>query len=86
MASCFSAGQDASIDMHIDLLRSSVDFTITQGHLRSIFDLALSGSLKFRFFRLEKHCGVRIVTLTFFVRKLFTKNDMTETTIDLRGQ
>ena len=60
--------QDASADMHIDLLRSNID-------LMSNFDLDLSGSTNTcrDASRREKHDAAQIIVPTFFVHKLFTK-------------
>ena len=78
MVSMGSAGQNASIDMHIELLRLPFD-SVTCGHLRSEVDVNVSELTNtcFDASRLEMHDvrddGVQNIILAFFVQKLFTK-------------
>ena len=64
--------RDASIDMQHDLIGSWPDLD-----LRSNFDLDLSRSsgICFESSWREKHDGVKIISVSLLVQKLFTKND-----------
>ena len=75
MVSLCSAGQDASIDMHIDLLRSPVDL---KASLRSNFDLNILGSTNIYFdaFRRGSMMAFELLLYVFFVQKLFTKSHL----------
>ena len=64
--------RDASVDMQHDLIGSWPDLD-----LRSNFDLDLSRSsgICFESSWREKHDGVKIISVSLLVQKLFTKND-----------
>ena len=74
MVSLCSAGQDGSIAMHIELTRSPLYLRSPEAKIS--LDLSGSTHICFDTSLREKHDSVRIITVTFFVQKLLTKNNM----------
>ena len=70
--------QGASIDTHVDLLRSASNVKITNPQVKILPVHARDQHMPIRFdaFQRHKHDSVRIIVLTFLIQKLFAVNNL----------